>query len=350
MLFTLVPFITKMSCCTTNLKPHNEVQPKSIDVLSNATCASWCFSNPRGCSGYTFNAKALANNKCMMCTNTIEVSKQCTDATNVATLRPRCFNNVCVAVATESINIVHNTKLYLSQHPYLYIPYPDVNSQPDIGVHVTLNVSYPQNVEIMGPGTLRGDLPFRFGQNISISHDVNFEQCSSYKTAQAAILLNKGGIINVVGQVKPHFAKSFVTVAPVSPIGNTVEVSPNSHVHYTGSADDAERVCAAAFSHVVGTIAVKCVNRCFSVTQDLQGSAKLQLDENNSSLANSAVALNVNLTNLLNDFGSEYLIEYADGPTNNKSTPATLAGIMVTVTFVLFLLTFVFHQRYFKFV
>lgn len=336
-----------MACCTKALSSHASVQNKSITLSRNSTCADWCFSAPKKCSGYTFNEKESTDRKCMMCLSSIDTDtdvNNCGNSKIVQTLRPPCYNNVCVAVDSESVNIIHGTTLYISQEPYLYVPYTGVATQFG-NINIEMKVPYPTNVRIVGPGTITGDLPLKFGKNVSIEEDVNFEQCASYKVAQAAILLNQGGLVNIFGRVLPHFAKSFVVVAPLSPIGNTVDIAPNSIIHYTGSSANAERVCAAAFSHVVGSVAVQCANKCFTVTQDLAGSAKLLLEENSSSHA-----LNVNLSSLLNDFGSEYLIEYADGPTNNKATAATLTGIMFVVTITLLILTLIFHQRYFKFV
>jgi len=326
-----------MSCCTIPLVLHSFAFPNSsITPKTSNTCAEWCFANPTLCSGYTLDQ----DNNCLLCNGLIESSTVCTDSKKVQTARPVCYNNVCVAVDKESVKIKHGTQLYISSNPHKYI---SVDQTPT-KINIVLSVPFPQNVNIVGPGTVLGDLPLIFGENITVQNNVSFEQCSSYKVAQAAILLHKGGHVSVSGFVQSHFAKSLLTVAPISPIGNTVTLLENSSVTFTGTSEVSSKVCAAAFSHVVGMVAIKCANKCFSMTQDLAGTDNLQLTEDDDKV------LNINLTNLLNDFGTEYLIEFADGPTNNKSTPGTLAGIVTTVAVTLSFLTVVFHQRYFKFV
>lgn len=323
-----------MSCCT---------QPLFLPILfqnistTAYECSEYCYHHPEACHGH-----AVIGSSCYVCNHTLTT---CTGTNTPLTTRPvPCHGNVCVAMHGTEIEVMHGTVVHISKNPNKYVGYSteDVNNAQD-GVYLRLNVSSPQNVTIIGPGVVLGDMPMQFGTNVVVKNSVKFRSCQARGVAQAALLLHEGGAISVEGSVESHYAKSFVVVAPKKALGETVTLSSTSSISYTGTDT---RVCAAAFSHVSGTVNVKCPNAeglCFSVTQDLDNGDNLQLHEDSDAI------INVNLTSLLNDFGSEYLIQFVDGPANGDSVPTVVASILTSATLVLLLLTVIFHQRYFKF-
>ena len=320
-----------MSCCTSALF----LPP----LFANATttrgeCADFCYHHPETCTGYVFS------DTCKVCNHPLE---PCSNANNFVSTRPTpCHGNVCVATYGDVINVHHETTIFISSDPNKYVPYSDNNldafTNGSIVLH--LNVSSPRNLTIVGPGVVSATLPLKLGKHVNIKKNVEFRQCSNSTKATAALLLHEGGKVHIEGLVYFHYARALVTVVPKLALGETVVLQTGSTITYRG---DDERVCAAAFSHVQGTVDVQCSNNCFTVTQDLDGTENLQLHENSNSTNN------VNITSLLNDFGSEYLVQFVDGPANGDSVPTTVAGLLTSLTGTLLILTAIFQQRYFKF-
>jgi hypothetical protein len=266
--------------------------------------------------------------------------RECLPNQTPLTTRPTCHGNICVATDGDEVYLGHETTVYISQRREKYVAFDTIPTTPG-GVIVKLNVSRPMGITIIGPGVVQANLPLLLGKNVTVSNNVEFRQCNGTGRAQAALLLQEGGDVLVEGTVGYHYAKSFVTVAPASPLGESVELSDSSTIVYTGRD---RRVCAAAFSRVEGKVAVHCNDTCFTVSQDLEGKDRLVLSED------ANVTTNVNLTSLLNDFGSEYLVQYVDGPSNGDSTPTAVAGILSSLTLTVLIVTVISQQRYFKFI
>lgn len=317
-----------MSCCTLALT----VPALFLNTSSTETeCADWCFHHPKLCSGYTHEEE------CRVCLDA--QFRNCLPNQTPLVTRPTCHGNICVAVDGDEVYLGHETTVYISQKREKYVAYDAIPTTPG-GVILKLNVTRPTGIAIIGPGVVQANLPLLLGKNLTVSN-VEFRQCNGTGRAQAALLLQEGGDVVVEGTVGYHYAKSFVTVAPASPLGESVKLSDSSRIVYTGSDPS---VCAAAFSRVEGKVAVHCNNTCFTVSQDLEGKDRLVLSEDSPN-----ITTNVNLTSLLNDFGSEYLVQYVDGPSNGDSTPTAVAGILSSLTLTVLIVTVICQQRYFKF-
>ena len=319
-----------MTCCTGPL-----LLPA---VFANMTvtepeCANVCFHNPTECIGYMFG------DDCRVCLNE---TRTCSIGQEPLVTRPTCHGNVCVAKYGDEVIVRHGTTIYISSDPkkYVQMNYTAAFADDGLSVILRLNVSEPRELSIYGPGRVSADLPLMLGKDVTIKDDVEFQRCTQPERARAALVLHNGGKVVLKGRVQSHHANAFVTVAPKKATGELVTLEEGSSVFFTGND---KRVCAAAFSHVKGKVSVNCLSECFTVTQDLGGADKLHLDEDHN------ITSNVNLTSLLNDFGTEYLVQFVDGPDNGNSTPTAVAGILSSLTLTLLILTAIFQQRYFKF-
>lgn len=320
-----------MTCCTgLLLAPLAFVNM----TVTEPECANSCFHDPERCFGYTFA------DECRVCHTGTET---CSLGKEPLVTRPTCHGNVCIAVYGDEVIVRHGTIIYLSsiREKYEQMTPEAAFDESDSSVILRLNVSEPRGLTINGPGRVSTDLPLLLGKDVTVKYDVEFQRCTQAKRARAALVLHNGGKVILEGRVQSHHAKAFVTIAPKRATGELVTLEDDSSVTFTGSD---KRVCAAAFSHVRGKISINCNSDCFTVSQDLGGGVeKLELDENHT------ITSNVNLTSLLNDFGTEYLIQYVDGPDNGNSTPTAVAGILSSLTLTLLILTIIFQQRYFKF-
>lgn len=321
---------SEMSCCTSLL-----VVPSLFVNATGVTsheCAELCYHRPETCTGYMFA------DTCEICESS---TKTCAEGQEALVTRPMCHGNTCVATYGDQVDVRHDTIIYISSDSNKVVPYSNEDAfESGQSVNLNLLTPFPRNLTIVGPGVISATLPLQLGEDVTIKNNVEFRQCSLPGTVQAALVISKGGRVSLNGFVGSHYAKAFVTVAPQKALGEYVAISKDSEVNFTGSDP---RVCAAAFSHTQGSVSVHCANNCFTVTQDLGGTERLLLKETNTADVNIT---NVNLTSLLNDFGTEYLIQFVDGPSDGDSTPTAVAGILSSVAFSFTLLTAVFQQRY----
>lgn len=322
-----------MSCCTAPL-----IFPALFAgiTVTETDCADYCFHNPTICVGYSFS-----NNLCSVCEKEFKTST-CGSNDKPLVSRPVCHGNTCVATYHDMVEIYHGTVVYLSYKQEKYEPIP---FNQDGSVYLNLSIPEPNDVTIIGPGAVSADLPLIFGKGLTVTGGVEFRQCSNPSRAKTAIRIQQSGKLLIDGFVKYHHAEVFVTVAPESPLGNSVLLEDTSAITFsnTGTSLADSKVCAAAFSSVEGEITVNCSNDCFTVSQDLGGTNRLILTENNVGVTN------VNITSLLNDFGSEYIVEFVDGPADGDSTPTAIASILGFLTLTTLILTVVVQQRYFNF-
>ena len=307
-----------------------------LSINSAALCGSWCNAHPEKCAGisYTVNSVGMTG-ACEYCPP--QDARAAASCTGAATVTERsgtaCVSNKCLACPGEVTTVTHNTSVFISQSCKRLIPYD--NPGHDTAVEIKF-LAGAQNVSINGPGYITSPLPIVAGRHFQ-AHNVTFVGCGDGSVARAAVFSGAGGLVRISGYVEPAHALSLFATTPYVGGGQVVFDAGSFIQLHSG---DRRVNCAAAIAHAAGDLDISCdTPRGYIVLQDIEHARGPRIGDG------AAACAVLNLTSLLATFGTEYEVQFYEGPAM-ISTAITPLYVMASITGAIGIFTLIVHHDY----